>query len=85
MAISKDRRKKKIESIKERLAIEQGLLRKEERKEETRRKILVGSFYLENARKNPGDYKKLVERMDEFLTRDHDRKVFDLPPIEKME
>ena len=83
MAVSKDKRKEKIESIKARLAKEQALLHKEERKEETRRKILVGSFYLENSRKNPDDYKKLVERMDTFLTRDHDRKVFDLPPIKE--
>ena len=83
MVVSKDKRKEKIESIKARLAKEQALLRNEERKEETRRKILVGSFYLENSRKNPDDYKKLVERMDTFLTRDHDRKVFDLPPIKE--
>jgi len=85
MAISKEKRKEKIDSIKMRLAKEQALLRSEERKEETRRKILVGSFYLENSRKNSEDYNKLVERMDKYLTRDHDRKVFGLPPIEENE
>ena len=49
------------------------------RKLETRKKILIGSYYLEKANKDNSmaDIQKL---MDDFLTRDHDRLLFDLPP-----
>ncbi|MBS0287992.1 MAG: hypothetical protein JSR17_11885 [Proteobacteria bacterium] len=49
-----------------------------ERKQETRRKILVGSYFLDKAYKENkfDDIKKL---MDDYLTRHSDRKLFDLP------
>ena len=50
-----------------------------ERKKETRRKILIGAYYLEQAiRDNQMD--ALKKGLDGFLTRDTDRKLFDLPP-----
>ena len=51
----------------------------DERKKDTRRKILVGSYYLEQASKNE-TLEELKKAMDLFLTRDSDRKLFDLPP-----
>ncbi len=49
-----------------------------ERKQDTRRKILIGSYYFDKAQKenNLEDIKKL---MNVYLTRDSDRKLFDLP------
>jgi len=49
------------------------------RKHDTRRKILIGAYYLANARKNNtmGEIKKI---MGKYLTRDSDKKLFDLIP-----
>lgn len=49
-----------------------------ERKQDARRKILVGAYYLDMAQKE-GKQEQLIKRMDEFLTRDSDRKLFNLP------
>ena len=48
-----------------------------ERKQDTRRKILIGSYYLDQANKNDSmdEIKKL---MDKYLVRDSDRKLFNL-------
>ena len=48
-----------------------------DRKEDTRRKILVGSYYLDMAQKE-GKWEQLVQRMDKYLTRNSDRKLFGL-------
>ena len=51
-----------------------------ERKKNTRRKILIGSYYLDQAT----DKKKMVEiekLMDGYLKRDNDRILFGLPPL----
>ncbi len=52
-------------------------LKTTERKQETRRKILVGSYYLEEARKNK-ELEALKKTMDTYLTRDSDRALFKL-------
>ena len=49
-----------------------------ERKRETRRKILVGSYYLDQAQQQD-TYPQLVNLMDGYLKREADRKLFDLP------
>ena len=48
-----------------------------ERKTDTRIKILIGSYYLDQAKENNqlGEIKKLMEK---YLTRPSDRKLFDL-------
>ena len=52
------------------------------RKQDTRRKILVGSFYLDYVAKlNKMD--ELKQKLDGFLTRDSDRVLFDLPLLKK--
>ena len=48
-----------------------------ERKLETRRKILVGSYFIEQYI-NKNEYNELVKLMDEYLTRESDRNVFGL-------
>jgi hypothetical protein len=53
-----------------------------ERKDNTRRKILIGSYYLEQANKN-NSFDSVVKLMDSYLTRDSDRMLFDLLPIKK--
>lgn len=51
-----------------------------ERKQETRRKILVGSYYLDQARNNQ-QFEILKKSMDGYLKRNSDRKLFDLPEL----
>ena len=49
-----------------------------ERKKETRRKILVGAYILDKARKD-NTLAQLSQDLDAFLTRDSDRELFELP------
>jgi large subunit ribosomal protein L7/L12 len=70
--------RKKQAEITARLQAEEARYAVKERKRDTRRKILVGSYYIEQARKNE-QWEKVKERMDEYLTRDSDRELFDLP------
>lgn len=51
-----------------------------QRKDDTRRKVLVGAAVLAEAEKNPAAKQKLMSLLDQHLTRDVDRAVFDLPP-----
>ena len=53
-----------------------------ERKRDTRRKILVGSFYLDYVEKN-NRMDELKQKLDGFLTRNSDRMLFDLPLLDK--
>ncbi len=51
-----------------------------ERKKDTRRKILIGAYYWEQAKEHntQEDIKKI---MDSYLTRNSDRQLFDLPAL----
>lgn len=51
--------------------------KQKERKQETRRKILIGSYYLEKAIRN-NQLEEIKNLMNSFLKRDSDRKLFDL-------
>ena len=53
-----------------------------DRKRETRRKILLGAYYLEQARKD-GTFDEVVSKMDGYLKRKSDRALFGLPEKEK--
>jgi prefoldin subunit 5 len=53
---------------------------KRERKADTRRKILVGAIVLAKVEQKVMDQAKLRDWLDEALTRDDDRALFDLPP-----
>lgn len=54
--------------------------RAKERKQDMRRKILVGSYFLSVADQR-GGLEYLSKEMDAFLTRDSDRALFGLPSI----
>lgn len=66
--------------LKARIASAQARDKKQRRKNETRQKILVGAFFLEQYKKH-GKMAALIKRMDEYLIRDKDRALFDLPPM----
>ena len=53
------------------------------KKQDTRRKILIGAYYLDEALK-ADKYEVLVSRMDKFLVRDSDRALFELKPRQSL-
>ena len=53
------------------------------RKEDTRRKILLGALMMEMMEKGELDRKLIRKRLSEFLTRDIDRNLFNLPPLDE--
>ena len=54
----------------------------QKRKEETRRKVLVGAWMMGKVQSGEWPEQKLIEAMDSYLERDHDRALFGLPPIQ---
>ena len=72
---------KKIKRLRARKAAEETKLKRQAKKEDTRRKILIGAYYLNEAEKND-TVAELYRRMDGFLIRDNDRELFGLPPLE---
>ncbi len=48
----------------------------QKRKDDTRRKILLGSLMIDMIKKGELDEKKILKRLDGFLSRDTDRKLF---------
>ena len=55
----------------------------QKRKEDTRRKILLGALVMEMMEKGELDRDKLMKRLDGFLTLDIDRELFELPVKEE--
>jgi len=74
--------KKKREELNARIQKLEASEKARDRKKDTRRKILIGSYYLEEARKN-SKMDEIKHLMDGFLTRDSDRIIFDLPKQQK--
>jgi hypothetical protein len=70
------------EKIDARIQATEARLKNSERKKDTRRKILVGSYYLDKAAKDNSIH-EIKKHMDKFLTRDSDRILFDLDPVSK--
>lgn len=77
-----DSLKKKHDIINARIRLMQNREQSKERKDNTRHKILIGSYYLEQANKN-NSFDSVVKLMDSYLTRDSDCMLFDLSPIKK--
>ena len=50
-------------------------LKVKERKEDTRRKILIGAFMIEKLKKEE-TFDSIIKELDGFLTRNSDRKLF---------
>ncbi|MBS0286688.1 MAG: mobilization protein [Proteobacteria bacterium] len=62
----------KIQNIKAKEASQQ-------RKDDTRRKILVGSYILDKYQKS-GTMEKIIQELDKFLSKPNDRALFGLTP-----
>jgi hypothetical protein len=72
--------KEQREKLNARIQKQESRLKLSGRKQETRRKILIGSYFLDNAIKN-GTFEEIKKKMDSFLTRNSDRQIFDLPDL----
>ena len=68
---------KKQEELKAQIRKEKNKLSQAERKKDTRRKILLGALMMDMMKKGELDEKKILKRLDSFLTRDTDRLLFD--------
>ncbi len=85
MATEKNSRIERLRLQKEKLTARIQALenreRSKERKRETHKKILVGAYYLDKAGKENrmGD---LIREMESYLTRNSDRILFGLEPVE---
>ena len=56
-----------------------------EKKRDTRRKILIGAFYMEQMEKSEEAKKKILARLDGFLVRTNDRELFGLSEKKRTE
>ena len=70
---------KKREQLNAQIQKERNKQSQQKRKEDTRRKILLGALMVEMMKKGELDEKKILKRLDVFLTKDIDRKLFDFP------
>ena len=69
---------KKQEELKAQIRKEKNKLSQQERKKDTRRKILLGALMMNMIKKGELDEQKILKRLDGFLTKDIDRQLFDL-------
>lgn len=79
-----DALRKQRDALNARIKLVQNREARQKRKDDTRRKILVGSYFLDKAKKD-SSFDALVKQLDTFLTRDSERKLFNLPPLRKNE
>ncbi len=70
---------KKREQLNAQIQKERNKQSQQKRKEDTRRKILLGALMIEMMEKGELDEKKILKRLDGYLTKDIDRNLFPLP------
>ena len=70
---------KKREQLNAQIQKERNKHSRQKRKEDTRRKILLGALMMDLMKKGELDEKKIMKKLDGFLTKDIDRKLFALP------
>jgi len=77
---SLEKLKAQREALNAKIQAAEARTRVSERKKDTRRKILVGAYYLDQAQQNQR-WAELQQIMANYLTRDSDRRLFELPPV----
>lgn len=77
-----DRLKEQREKLNARIQLVEARAKTSERKQDTRRKILIGSYYLDKARKDEAMH-EINKTMAEYLKKDFDRELFGLEPLVK--
>jgi len=56
----------------------------QQRKDDTRRKILLGSFLLKQFESDANEKQRVMTQLDSYLTENRDRKLFDLTLLEEV-
>lgn len=79
-----DKLKTRKKALEARIVALEAAKKTAEKKHDTRRKILLGAYFLEEATKT-GKVAELFGKMDGFLKRNSDRVLFDLPPLPEVE
>jgi hypothetical protein len=74
-----DKLKAQRATLDERIRQERNRESERARKADTRKKILVGAYALEQAARDPAAMAALMRGLDAFLARDEDRVLFSLP------
>ena len=69
--------KKKRDQLNARIQQMEAYEKTKARKRETKKKILIGAYYLDQAKKDD-TYQDLVNQLDTFLVRSSDRQLFGL-------
>jgi hypothetical protein len=69
--------KEQRDKINARIQQKEARLKTSERKIDTRKKILIGSYFLDEAIKS-GTFEEIKKKLDSFLTRNSDRRLFGL-------
>lgn len=64
-------------------AREKSKQKEQERKDDTRRKILLGSYLIKKMQANEANKEKVLADLHEYLTEERDRKLFDLPSLQQ--
>ncbi|HCC3261866.1 mobilization protein [Legionella pneumophila serogroup 1] len=75
-----DALKKKQEQLRAQIQKLESLEKSRERKRDTRRKILIGSYFLDKASEE-GALDSLYQQMEHYLKRNTDRELFQLTPL----
>ncbi len=75
-----DALKKKQEQLRAQIQKLESLEKSRERKRDTRRKILIGSYFLDKASEE-GTLDSLYQQMEHYLKRNTDRELFQLTPL----
>ena len=76
--IEKLKRQKQV--LEARIQKAEALQKQRDRKADTRRKILLGAYFLDKLRKD-GTLEAIKPELDNFLTRNNDRALFGLPAL----
>lgn len=67
--------KKKQAQLKAQIQNLEAAEKAKEKKRDTRRKILIGAYYIDKARED-GSLSELYKKLDGYLTRESDKKLF---------
>jgi Sec7-like guanine-nucleotide exchange factor len=74
----------KQEQIKARIQKLESLEKLQQRKQDTRRKILIGAYFLDKANQS-GSLDKLYQELESYITRPMDKDLFKMPELDAVE
>lgn len=76
--------KKKEAQLKAKIQKLESLEKSRERKQDTRRKILIGSYFIHQA-KQEGRLDELYQQLHQYIKRDNDKELFPLTPLSSVD